>query len=669
MTTRRSYALVVFFLLLGLTACRPGCMSGVAPAPERNTEFASPPRRVVSLCPAASEILAALKAADHLAGVTIHDSAQPGLEAKPLIGGFVHPDVDRILKLNPDCIIAAPFQAAAIGSLRKRDIPILLFVTDSLAGGEANIRQLGKLTGREKEAEDLLARERGFIALTAAKTAKLAANPRHVPLRAVRIMGFSGDELLVPGDDSFQNKLLKKAGGQPPSFGKRGTVIAITPHEWRAFDPEFVYFCGEVPETVRQRLSEPPWGGVTALKKGSIFSYPCDMICRIATHYGYFSLWLSSDLYGEEYGDSENQVSPDTVLSRRSLDVPFAFVDDAGVMESRLFDMPARTLLLHFTGPQTVLSSLSGWSEGIHAVGNHSSPSLTWSITHHLGLAKTNARVLALFGLHQKTSAFLHTGADVANLAYAERGSDGIRVGVLATAGVQGNAMRSSVDVGNYVEPGTINLIILTNRKLSPAAMARSLITATEAKTAALEDLDIRSAYTGTAATGTGTDNVVVVSGSGAPASMSGGHTKLGELVAKAVYAAMREAIEKQNHLHARRDIFRRLAEHKIPLPALFGRCCGIQDENTREMLSVELEKTLLIPRYAGFLEGALALSDSYDRGLVQDTETFLRSCLSIAGELAGKDITELDPIIAAPHAPPIMREALNALATGILRR
>lgn len=38
--------------------------------------------------------------------------------------------------------------------------------------------------------------------------------------------------------------------------------------------------------------------------------------------------------------------------------------------------------------------------------------------------------------------------------------------GVLATAGVQGNAMRSSVDAGNYVEPGTINLIILTNRKL-----------------------------------------------------------------------------------------------------------------------------------------------------------------------------------------------------------
>lgn len=668
MTTRRSYALVAIFMLLGLTACSPGNMSGVVPAPEKNLGVVSPPRRVVSLCPAASEILAALKAADHLAGITIHDSTQPGLEAKPLIGGFAHPDVDRILKLDPDCIIAAPFHAA-IGVLRKKGIPILLFDADSLAGCESNIRQLGRLVGKEKEAEDIIARERGLIELATAKTAKLAANPRHVPLRTVCIMGGSDGRLLVPGDDSFQNELIKKAGGQPPSFGKRGTVITITPDEWRAFDPEFVYFCGEVPKTVRQSLNEPPWGGVTALKKGRVFLYPCDIACRISTRYGYFSLWLSSDLYGEEYGDSENQVSSDTILSRKSLDVPFAFVGDAEVMESRLFDMPARTLLLRFTGPQTVLSSLSGWSEGIHAVGNHSSSSLTWSITHHLGLAKTNARVLALFGLHQETSTFLHTGADVANLAYAERGSDGIRVGVLATAGVQGNAMRASVDVGNYVEPGTINLIILTNRKLSPAAMARSLITATEAKTAALEDLDIRSTYTGTAATGTGTDNVVVVSGNGAPASMSGGHTKLGELVAKAVYVAVREAIEKQNRLYARRDIFRRLAEHKISLPTLFGRCGGIHDENTRKMLSVELEKTFLIPRYAGFLEAALALSDSYDRGLVQNTEAFLCSCLSIAGELAGKDITELDPIIAAPYVSPIMQKALNALATGILHR
>ena len=40
---------------------------------------------------------------------------------------------------------------------------------------------------------------------------------------------------------------------------------------------------------------------------------------------------------------------------------------------------------------------------------------------------------------------------------------------------------------------GTINVIILTNAKLTDAAMARAIITVTEAKTAALQDLKIKS--------------------------------------------------------------------------------------------------------------------------------------------------------------------------------
>jgi adenosylcobinamide amidohydrolase len=179
------------------------------------------------------------------------------------------------------------------------------------------------------------------------------------------------------------------------------------------------------------------------------------------------------------------------------------------------------------------------------AVGNHYASPPSWPTLHDLGLEKANKKTLALFGLKPQTSAFLYTGADMNNLVYAEKASDGFRVGVFATAGVKGNAMRAPVDSGDFVEPGTINLIILTNRQLFPPAMSRALITATEAKTAVLEDLDIRSSYTGTPATGTGTDSILVVAGKGPAVTMTGGHVKLGELMAKAVYEAVREAVAK----------------------------------------------------------------------------------------------------------------------------
>jgi len=87
----------------------------------------------------------------------------------------------------------------------------------------------------------------------------------------------------------------------------------------------------------------------------------------------------------------------------------------------------------------------------------------------------------------------------------------------LVTAGVKSNAVRMSADEGRFYEPGTINIILLPNMKLTLRAMARAIISATEAKTAALMDLDIRSSYSSSMhrATGTGTDNIIVVEGKG----------------------------------------------------------------------------------------------------------------------------------------------------------
>lgn len=359
----------------------------------------------------------------------------------------------------------------------------------------------------------------------------------------------------------------------------------------------------------------------------------------------------------------------DAVIARTRLHVSFDFVASVEVAESRLFGHPAKTLLIRFTGPQTVLSGLSGWNDRIVTVGNHYASPPSWPVLHEVGLEKANGRTLALFGLTPQTSAFLYTGADMDNLVYAEKASDGFRVGVFATAGVRGNAMRASVDSGDFVEPGTINLIILANRELSPAAMAQIFITATEAKTAALEDLDIRSSYTGAPATGTGTDNILVVAGNGPPATMAGGHVKLGELAAKATYGAVRRAIAKQNKILAERDILERLAERKITPAKLVAESGYSPDAAAKTRLAAALDTTLSQPRYAGFVAGALALSDSYERGLTRDVSAFSTLCLAMASEIAGKRITRLTPVIPEGDTPLIIREALNALATGLLAR
>ncbi|MGB9853654.1 MAG: adenosylcobinamide amidohydrolase [Candidatus Bathyarchaeales archaeon] len=214
-----------------------------------------------------------------------------------------------------------------------------------------------------------------------------------------------------------------------------------------------------------------------------------------------------------------------------------------------------KTLLVSFNGEKRrILSTWDGYRL-VKFVGNVSVPQ---------SLAEYTMKNYEMFerelpqslGINPEEISFLSTGADMDNLAVCERSYQEFSVCCLATGGT-GNALRSGVDGASYMEkdgkfeytPGTINMILLFNVALSSGAMARAIITATEAKTAALQDLGVRSAYSReNLATGTGTDNIIIVSGrdSEMPLRWTGGHTKIGELIGVSARLAVIEALEKQ---------------------------------------------------------------------------------------------------------------------------
>ena len=213
-----------------------------------------------------------------------------------------------------------------------------------------------------------------------------------------------------------------------------------------------------------------------------------------------------------------------------------------------------KTLLVSFGEKRHVLSTREGYRE-VSFVANHYNPRPLWDYMHQHQL-EFEAELPLTLGLGPEEIAFLITGADMDNLAVSEINYQEFRVCCLATAGAKDNAQRTGVDKAGSVErdgrfesiSGTINIILLSNATLSDGAMARAIITSTEAKTACLQDMDIRSTYTPqNQATGTGTDNIIIVSGKGPLIRYSGGHVKMGELIGVAVKRAVAEAIEKQD--------------------------------------------------------------------------------------------------------------------------
>ncbi len=140
------------------------------------------------------------------------------------------------------------------------------------------------------------------------------------------------------------------------------------------------------------------------------------------------------------------------------------------------------------------------------------------------------------------------------------------------------------ITAGMPPSKSTINIILLIEKDLSQSAMVNTIIVATEAKTAALFDLDVHDEQ-GDLFTGDSTDSVVVAcktfrksfiknASQFAEAKeevFAGKATRLGSAVYDVVREGIKEAFFRHNRLRADRPILKRLEERGIVADELIG--------------------------------------------------------------------------------------------------
>ncbi|HEY2150801.1 MAG TPA: adenosylcobinamide amidohydrolase [Vicinamibacterales bacterium] len=201
-----------------------------------------------------------------------------------------------------------------------------------------------------------------------------------------------------------------------------------------------------------------------------------------------------------------------------------------------------------------------------------------------LGQEAYHDHVCDEIGLDSSATAVMGTAANMNYAAIATEEDAGIIVTAVITAGVATNAICAG-DPASWRETpegmakvatvaGTINTILLVNRAMTAAAMARTIVTMTEGKSAALQRLAIPSCYSSDLATGTGTDQFCVAAPlhGEAPLTSASPHMKLGEMTGAAVRRATGEAIRWQNGLEASltRGIFHALGRYGVKEATIF---------------------------------------------------------------------------------------------------
>ncbi|GGF29501.1 putative ABC transporter ATP-binding protein YvrA [Halobacillus andaensis] len=150
------------------------------------------------------------------------------------------------------------------------------------------------------------------------------------------------------------------------------------------------------------------------------------------------------------------------------------------------------------------------------------------------------------WGLPEHETLAMMTAANVTNFAKRYVCENNFTLLVLVTAGTS-----NAVDVlygaehGFVATPGTVNTWVFVEGELSEQAFIQAVVTATEAKTKAFTDCEITDQLTGTMATGTSTDSILIASTqTGEHVEYAGPVTALGSTIGRAVYEATVEAIK-----------------------------------------------------------------------------------------------------------------------------
>ena len=332
-------------------------------------------------------------------------------------------------------------------------------------------------------------------------------------------------------------------------------------------------------------------------------------------------------------------------------------------------------IVIPFQGKRRVLSTSpynGGYRTDLTTVFNHDGnpgvgcPSTMKAKTFREHMMKTIQEI----GLDLDTTTGMETAAHMENVAIHTETYEELAVTAIVTGGIEVNGGRvgdpaawiEKGDVPQEYRLGTINIFLCINADLAEGAMARALVTCTEAKTTAVQELLAESHYSRGLATGSGTDSTIVVANMESPLYLTNGgkHSKLGELIGRAVKPAVKQALFLQTGLGPRQqhNAVRRLSRFGVSEAGIFFRYQNLEKEGEKNTIRrpvfsdflERIERRSDIVTNASFLAHAM---DQMDWGMLEVKETVeaasrILCSMGMENDLVAEEIHTADEAVTA---------------------
>jgi iron complex transport system substrate-binding protein len=223
--------------------------------------------RVVSLAPNLTEIVFALGAGNRLAGDTDYCDYPAEAVQKPHVGGPVNPNMEVIVSLLPDLVLATKSinRRETVNALDHIGLPVYVTDPHSVEGMIASVEHLGSALGAEKSAAMLAEDLRGR--LTDLDHRLAGAGPRRV------LFVVWTDPLISVGRDTFIEDALRRAGGRSV-VNTKAEWPHVSMEEILRLQPDVLVFAsahvGSTQRDIEALRTRPGWRNLEAMQHNNI---------------------------------------------------------------------------------------------------------------------------------------------------------------------------------------------------------------------------------------------------------------------------------------------------------------------------------------------------------------------------------------------------------------
>ncbi len=232
-----------------------------------------PPTRIVSLLPSLTEMMFAMDEGHRVVGVSDFDDFPPEVTQLPIVGGLINPNLEAIVALEPDLVVADQSHAVngSVSRLRELGLRIEVFsVTTARTFNDLYqiIETLGGMLDATRAARSVVQEMRRSLAGVKRHLHGVAPVSLYCELWAHPVIA-------VPGG-SFEGHLLELAGGENIAASLLGRSPRIGTEFVLQHDPSVILLPGggvlpglASPETIATR---PGWGHLQALKHNQVYT-------------------------------------------------------------------------------------------------------------------------------------------------------------------------------------------------------------------------------------------------------------------------------------------------------------------------------------------------------------------------------------------------------------